>query len=304
MECRTLIFLVIICLVNFKQKFSVIRSYYLIQILGSSLFLVSLIIIRIPGSIFYNIFSSLIYNFSLCIKLGLFPFHMWVLNLVMEINWIGIFMLASFQKFIPILMLSWGLLFNYIFFVSFLTMLIRLYNRLGLVSLKLIFTYSMLSHRAWIRLILAYLNWWLIYFLLYSFLFFLLCYFNYFLDIEDFGNLNVFKNYSLFMLLMYLLNLISLMGIPPFTGFIIKWIIIDILLNNLSYYFLLFTIIITSVVHLYIYIRVILWSFINFSRKRIPIKYFIQDKLFNINLYFMFSFFINFYIIYIVLLKL
>lgn len=75
-ECRTLGFLTITCTYSLKQKFRSIRRYFLIQALGSSIFLISLMLLSTPsGSLKFTIISSLLYNFSLTLKIGLFPFH-------------------------------------------------------------------------------------------------------------------------------------------------------------------------------------------------------------------------------------
>lgn len=158
LECNTLLFLIVICLLSNKQKFRVVTSYFLIQSLGSSIFLVSLSIISSLNFSLFLYIRYILYNFSLGIKLGLFPFHIWVVSLVKYINWLGVFLLASVQKLIPIIILRWCFMSNYILMVVVMSILVRFYNRLGLTRLKLIFSYSILSHRAWITLILKTLD--------------------------------------------------------------------------------------------------------------------------------------------------
>lgn len=136
------------------------------------------------------------------------------------------------------------------------TILIRLYNRLGLVRVKLIFSYSMLSHRAWIRLILEYIEWWLFYYISYSFLFYLICLFNNMYNFEDHRDRVLLRSLPLYFLFAYIFNLVSLIGVPPFLGFLIKWVILDSLFYGSSY-LLLFILVLTSVVHLYVYIRIV-----------------------------------------------
>lgn len=104
LECTTLSFLRLSCIRIKDQKFRFIRRYFLIQVIGSSLLLISLSLISSYLDLF-NFTSRLIYNFSLCIKIGLFPFHMWVVNLVSSARWLRIYLLGTIQKVIPLLML-------------------------------------------------------------------------------------------------------------------------------------------------------------------------------------------------------
>lgn len=291
-ECSTLGFLAVTCLLNKNQKFRSISSYFLIQALGSSLFIVSLILLRTPSSSFFILMVSLIYNISLTIKIGLFPFHFWVINLVPKLNWIRIFLLASVQKFIPMLILNWWLIDFYISLVVCVTILIRLYNSLGLIRVKLIFSYSILSHRAWIRLILEHLEWWSFYYLRYCILFFLICLFNNIYIFEDQRDCILLNNLPLSLLFAYIFNLISIIGIPPFLGFVIKWVILDSLFQGGSY-FILFILVLTSVVHLYVYTRVMVWRLFYFSSKSSLFKNnCLRRSFLNFN-YIIFTLFLN-----------
>lgn len=297
MECCTLGFIRIICFININQKFSSVARYFLIQSLSSSLFLLSLRII-LPERIIFNNFICLVYNFSLSIKIGLFPFHFWVLNLVSSMGWVGIFLLARVQKIIPILILRWWLILNYVIFISFITMVIRIYYRLGLNRLKIIFICSILSHRAWIRLIVVKLEWWLIYIYIYRFLILFICLFNSLIYIEDFRDLIILKFVPLYLVFRYCFNLLSLIGMPPLVGFVIKWILLDSILVS---YYIIFIVVITSVVHLYYYFRVILWSLIFFSPKGLPFTKFLWGGFIRTKLYILsvLSLILNLFFIYI-----
>lgn len=227
-----------------------VSSYYLIQAFSSSLFLVSLSLIY--DNLMINFIGLLLYNFTLSIKIGLFPFHSWVLNLVSSINWLSIGLLSTLQKFIPIMILSIIIWYYYYLVVGLFTIVIRIYYSLGLTRIKVIFSYSILSHRSWITLVILNLNWWLIYYFIYRIIFMIICIFNYYISLNELTDFSCIFS-SRFILLIYLLNLISLRGIPPFTGFLLKWLLLDLFSETLSYLFL-FILVLTSIVHLYIYI--------------------------------------------------
>lgn len=295
MEASTLVFLSLICFQNVNQKFMSICSYFLIQVFSSSVFLVSIRLIF--EIVLFRSLSLIIYNVSLSIKIGLFPFYKWIVNLVYSINWFSIGLLASYQKFIPILILSLKFLHYYILLISIFRLLVRIYYRLGLYSVKLIFSYSILSHRRWNTLILSCINWWFIYFLLYSFIFLVICYFNYFFNIEDISDFNIFNNYSKFVLYIYLLNLISLRGIPPFTGFLFKFLIID-LFYGILFYLYLYLLVLVSLIHFYLYIRVILSRLLLFSGKSKFIFNYNWLNYSKFNLIYFFTFILNIYVLF------
>lgn len=56
------------------------------------------------------------------------------------------------------------------------------------------------------------------------------------------------------------------MGLPPFTGFLIKVILLDLFFDGL-YYLFIFVVVITSFALFYLYARLILLSFIFFVGK-------------------------------------
>lgn len=269
MECCTLRFLGIVCLKSINQKFGAVARYFLIQVLASSLLLVSLLFISDrEWSFNINIFF---FNLSLMIKIGLFPFHFWVIRLIPYIRWVGIYLLSSVQKIIPILILRWSLYLDYLVIVSVITILISIYKRIGLTSIKIIFRYSILSHTAWICIVLINLDWWLFYFIFYSFIFLMVCLFHRHIIIDDFRDLTIIKLISPKLFYIYVITIISFIGIPPLLGFTIKWIIMIRIVNLYSYFVMLF-VVGCSVVHLFYYIKILLWSLIFFSSKRLPIK--------------------------------
>nr|APZ75599.1 NADH dehydrogenase subunit 2 [Auplopus sp. SJW-2017] len=295
MESSTLVFLSLICLQNMNQKFMAISSYFLIQVFSSSIFLLSMSMMY--NMTLYSMIGTFFYNVSLSMKIGLFPFFKWVINLVYSMNWMSIGLLSTYQKFMPMMMLSLNFWHNYYLIISFFSMLMSMYYSLGLYSVKLIFSYSILSHSSWNTIMLSSMNWWLIYYLLYSLLFMMICLLNYYFNIEDLSDFMYLYNSSKLVLMIYLLNLISLSGMPPFTGFLIKFFLINYFFNVLFYIYLMFFIL-TSLIHFYLYIRIMLLSFSLFMGKSKHLINYMWNNQLNLNLIYFFTFIVNFFMLF------
>lgn len=142
------------------------------------------------------------------------------------------------------------------------------------IRIKIIYIYSSIIQISWI-LILLLLNelYFLNYYLIYCVISINLIYLFNLINLNRINQLIILKfnnkkNYFLIILLIF-----SLSRIPPFFGFLIKWISIDIIRNFLSF-ILIFLIIINSLVSIFFYIRVIFNSLIvYYYRKKLNFKY-------------------------------
>ena len=131
----------------------------------------------------------------------------------------------------------------------------------------------------------------LIYILISLQIFFIFLYF-------DINRLNDLINLKLTKSLNYLFlifSIIALGGLPPFSGFIIKWISIQSLFN-LSSFIYLFLIILVSLIRLFFYLRILfpLFLFSSNSKK-------LNSKFINLNFSFPVIFIFFSWIIYILL---
>lgn len=299
-EIRTLRFIRYITLRNDNKKVGRIAIYIFIQVLRSSLFFISFIYSIFESNIF-NYFYY-IYNLSILYKIGLFPFHIWVVNLTFSINWIRILFLGTTQKFIPILMLNYIYNYRIILIRRIIRMLISIYFRLGLKRLKIIFSYSIISQRSWIILIMRIFDWWCLYYIIYRMLFIVICLFNKIFNLEDFSNYFFIGNTSIFLIILYSLNFISLIGLPPITGFILKLMLLNYFSINV-YYIIIIFVVFRSLIHIYIYIQAVLQSVIFFLGKRVIVKsfYISNNREKFIELLLLFSLVFNMVFIFVVI---
>nr|ANJ70355.1 NADH dehydrogenase subunit 2 [Colymbetes fuscus] len=238
-------------------------KYFLVQALASTIFLFSILMMMIKSNfisemMILNKFLMMTINSALLMKMGAAPFHFWFPEIIEGMNWINSLILMTWQKIAPMMLISYTLkISNYIFIIIILSTLIGSIGGLNQISLRKILAYSSINHIGW--MISTFLNnemiWILIlYFFIYSLISLTLT--------MMFNNFNIFFLKQMYLLMSknyiikfsMLLNMLSLGGLPPFLGFLPKWIIIQ----NLSskYMFLLLFMIMMSLITLFFYLRI------------------------------------------------
>nr|YP_009945226.1 NADH dehydrogenase subunit 2 [Pedetontus zhejiangensis]QOE17733.1 NADH dehydrogenase subunit 2 [Pedetontus zhejiangensis] len=238
-------------------------KYFLTQALGSTVLLLSVIYLfySLSAMNFFltNTSAILLINMSLLLKVGAAPFHFWF-PLVMEgLNWMNSIILMTWQKFAPLILLSYNLNKN-INLMTISIMLSALLGGLGGLNqtmLRKIMAFSSINHLSWIlAAMLISENTWLMYYFVYILLstavmmYFMLNNMFHLNQIHGMINTNKINN------LMFKMNLLSLGGLPPFLGFFTKWIVIQELLVKGSL-MMLFIMIMSTLITLFYYLRVI-----------------------------------------------
>jgi len=234
----SIIIFILIMNINKYSCYPAIK-YFFIQTISSIIFIASFIFI------FINIFILLI---SIFVKRGLWPFHIWLINLCNTTSWITIFYLITFQKFLPIYIIfsfnNLRMIHNLLFFVLIINLITGWLNCYTITDARIFFGYNSITDQSWLffaiisREHLAYA--YIFTYTIFSYLIFIN------LDkyqtkrIRHFGCDNVCSiNLSL--------NIVSIIGLPPRLGFFLKFIIV--------YYYIYKSILLSSL--LFIFIKII-----------------------------------------------
>lgn len=213
------------------------------------------------------------------IKIGSVPFHFWFPNIIEGLSWFNSFILITWQKISPIILLSYNINFNFLIFIIILNVIIGAIGRFNQTSLRKLLAFSSINNIGWlISALLIRENLWLIYFLFYTIFLFISCFLFYIINIFYINQLFNF-NYNFLIKFSIIINFLSLGGLPPFLGFFPKWIIINYLILN-NFFIVNFMFIITRLIILFIYIRIIYFSFIFSSLKLKWNKIFLKNNLF------------------------
>nr|UGS80321.1 NADH dehydrogenase subunit 2 [Hemicaecilius mockfordi] len=231
-------------------------KYFLIQAMASSMF----IFLSITNTFWF--FSFSIFNFQkfnyllipLLLKLGAAPFQAWFIMMMQTLNWWKALLLATWQKFAPLAILSYLNLYKSpLILISALSLTVGSLGGLNQTTFQKIFAFSSVSHLGWIfSSLLISKNLFFMYFLFYSFMNIILFTYMYILNFYFFN-----QNLSSTSHPMFFLGMLSLSGLPPFLGFIPKWMIIQHLTNQ-NHILMTFILIISALVNLMFYLRLII----------------------------------------------
>nr|QNJ33304.1 NADH dehydrogenase subunit 2 [Elaptus simulator] len=248
-------------------------KYFITQSLASANLLFAIIMtlqLNEFMSVSVNPFTLMIMNSALLTKMGAAPFHSWFPEVMEGLSWMNCLIMLTWQKIAPMILLmlstpSTLYLSSIIIFSAALSGIIGLNQ----ISLRKILAYSSINHIGWmLGSMLNSQTIWLIYFLTYTvisiniILIFWLC--NIFYLKQLFNSLNMNKSLKF----MFILNFLSLGGLPPFLGFFPKWLTINNLVQN-DFFALSTILIVFTLTTLFFYLRVAFSTLVITSKETI-----------------------------------
>nr|YP_009144270.1 NADH dehydrogenase subunit 2 [Crocidura grayi]ACY36799.1 NADH dehydrogenase subunit 2 [Crocidura grayi halconus]ACY36800.1 NADH dehydrogenase subunit 2 [Crocidura grayi halconus]ACY36812.1 NADH dehydrogenase subunit 2 [Crocidura grayi halconus]AKI84796.1 NADH dehydrogenase subunit 2 [Crocidura grayi] len=185
-----------------------------------------------------NYTASTLITIALVMKLGLAPFHFWVPEVTQGVSLNSGLILLTWQKIAPLTLLYQiysSINTNLLLLMSLTSIMIGGWGGLNQTQLRKIMAYSSIAHMGWMMMILIYnpnlslLNL-LLYIFMTSSMFMLLI----FTSTTTTLSLSLTWNKTPIITIMSLITLLSLGGLPPLTGFMPKWMIIQELTKNNS----------------------------------------------------------------------
>nr|QGT77309.1 NADH dehydrogenase subunit 2 [Lophopotamon yenyuanense] len=239
-------------------------KYFLIQALGSTLFIMA-------SCLFFSFkpLSSTLILMSLLLKLGSAPFHFWFPQVMSGLTWPQTILLMTTQKIAPMIIISYLLTsptsLQIISLSAMFSALIGALGGLNSMHLRKIMAFSSINHMSWMLISLSISDmFWYVYFLFYAIISTsIVTLFNVY-QAFTLSDLMKFNQINLIYSLLFPLNLLSLGGLPPFTGFIPKWMLIQLLINN-KLFFPLFIFLFSALITLYFYLRIVIFFFLLFN---------------------------------------
>nr|QFI35716.1 NADH dehydrogenase subunit 2 [Cressida cressida] len=254
-------------------------KYFLTQSIASINFLFIIIFKLILMKNFeMNLIFSILMNSSMLMKMGSAPFHFWFPNIVEGLSWFNCFILMSWQKISPLILVSYIMNNNFILLMSMVNVIIGSLGSFNQTSIRKIMAFSSINNLGWILMALMISNkLWLFYFIFYSFFIMIVCFL--------FSMINIFFINQMFIInmnylikLSLLINFLSLSSLPPFLGFFPKWIIMNFMINN-NFLLTCFIFILMSLIMTFIYIRIIYSSFMFNYLKIKWINFFVKNNM-------------------------
>nr|YP_009937359.1 NADH dehydrogenase subunit 2 [Trigonopterus tanimbarensis]QNT26830.1 NADH dehydrogenase subunit 2 [Trigonopterus tanimbarensis] len=240
-------------------------KYFIVQAMASAILMFSIMIFSSLN--FFNLkflyMPSMIMNATLLGKMGAAPFHIWFPEVISGLAWNIVIIILTWQKIAPFILLSYCISSStFLSITIILSSLIGGLQGLNQVCTRKILAYSSINHMGWmISTLLSSLNLWSLYFAIYSLMNFSITMMFHKYSIFYMSQVPKMLSYNKKLKYMFMMNFLSLGGLPPFIGFLPKWITINALMN-LKHNFMCFILVSFTLLTLYFYIRI---SFSSFS---------------------------------------
>nr|UEC45801.1 NADH dehydrogenase subunit 2 [Sinopodisma hengshanica] len=234
-------------------------KYFIVQAMASTMLLFSILLIQMKYMMGWEmeLIPSMMVSSSLLLKIGAAPFHFWFPEVMSTSTWINCLTLMTWQKIAPMMVLSYCIqLSTFMFIITISSIIIGAMGGLNQTSLRQLLAYSSISHLGWmISSLMVSENVWELYFIIYSLLSVIM--------VLLFKQMNLFflnqiyssTNMKTEIKFMMFLSLLSLGGLPPFLGFLPKWIVMQSLVeNNLTT--MMTIMVMLTMITLYYYMRI------------------------------------------------
>nr|YP_009351339.1 NADH dehydrogenase subunit 2 [Postsubulitermes parviconstrictus]AQP29312.1 NADH dehydrogenase subunit 2 [Postsubulitermes parviconstrictus] len=252
---------------NVKNMYNTEASlkYFIVQVLASATLLFMVVMKTLLEDLFTfesNTYTSAIICTPLLLKSGAAPLHWWFPGVMEGLSWENCALLMTVQKAAPLMLMSYLIEINtFSLSIILLSTIVGSIGGLNQTSMRKILTYSSINHTGWMLIALTTgENLWMVYFAVYSTLT-LTVVSAIKLSSTSFINQTMMTNKeTTLMKFMMFSSLLSLGGLPPFMGFLPKWIVIQAMItNNMAP--LATIVVVTSLITLYYYLKISYSSF-------------------------------------------
>nr|YP_010263941.1 NADH dehydrogenase subunit 2 [Halobates peronis]UIG88247.1 NADH dehydrogenase subunit 2 [Halobates peronis] len=233
--------------------------YFIIQSMASMMFLFMITmnpLIMINENLM-NKLSMMMITMSMAMKIGMAPMHLWFINIMKKLKWNNCMLLMTWQSIAPLYVMSNTN--NNIILINTLAITSSMIGAIGGInqtSLKKIMAYSSVNHLGWMATCVIYDNeTWMKYLIIYSMIIWILTNSLKKKSINFINQMNMNVKTKTEMM-SFIVMMLSLGGLPPFLGFMPKWMIIQSLMNN-ECMITIMILMMTSMITLFYYLRMI-----------------------------------------------
>nr|UPL65598.1 NADH dehydrogenase subunit 2 [Rhopalus maculatus] len=256
LEINLMAFIPLISSSKNKKSSQAMMIYFLTQSLGSITFLFSILLnsMLFMSPLFIEELTKMMIMVGLMIKVGASPFHMWLPEMMPNLNWMECLILMTWQKLAPLTAMN-NLIPNnmFIYLSSGLSAMFGAIGGLNQTSLRKILAYSSINHLGWMMLFMSMSSMWYKYLMIYSMMMIMVCFFfmkknTYFINQINLASYSMTEKY------VYVMMMLSLGGLPPFLGFLPKWMVIQSMIKS-ELNLLLLIMMLFSLITLFFYMR-------------------------------------------------
>nr|YP_010462905.1 NADH dehydrogenase subunit 2 [Epeorus gibbus]UUJ36758.1 NADH dehydrogenase subunit 2 [Epeorus gibbus] len=261
LEINLLSFIPLMSNLNNQFATEAALKYFLTQALASSILLFGALAFSLSSQATFSSMASpstlnAVITSSLLLKMGAAPFHFWFPGVMEGLDWLNSLILMTWQKVAPLMLASYLWAPGAFAFTIIVACIgIGSIGGINQTSLRRIMAYSSINHMGWL-LSAALLGetYWLVYFGFYTLLSTALILLFHTHQLTHMNQLFGLPLSSPLLKLAFFCNLLSLGGLPPFLGFLPKWIIIQGLVAQ-AFYPLVTIMVLLTMGTLYFYLR-------------------------------------------------
>nr|QXT44102.1 NADH dehydrogenase subunit 2 [Alyscotermes sp. CAM159] len=252
---------------NVKNMYNTEASlkYFIVQVLASATLLFMVVMKTLMEDLFSfesNSYTPMIICTPLLLKSGAAPLHWWFPGVMEGLSWENCALLMTIQKAAPLMLMSYLIEMNiFTMMIIMLSTIVGSIGGLNQTSMRKILTYSSINHTGWMLIALtASENLWMVYFMVYSTLALTVVSAIKLSGVSFINQTMMTNKETTLMKFMMFTSLLSLGGLPPFLGFLPKWIVIQaMIMNNMAPLAVL--VVVTSLITLYYYLKISYSSF-------------------------------------------
>uniref|UniRef100_UPI0030E13A27 NADH dehydrogenase subunit 2 n=1 Tax=Thrips major TaxID=670476 RepID=UPI0030E13A27 len=244
----------VIPMISMNQKFFSEKStmlYFLIQGISSSLTLLA-ISMNLEDM---KSMKLLILFLSIFMKLGMFPFHFWMISTIEGMTWEMAFILMTIQKMIPMIILMQIIQKKMMIMFCLLNSMIAALSGITMFSMRKIMGFSSINHLSLMLIGLSISHsTFMTYFMIYSLMTYsatkMMEKMNVNFIFQTLSNIKFNKTNNLILMITFL----SMAGIPPLLGFMPKVMIISIMMKS-EMFLTTLTILVLNTLSTFFYMR-------------------------------------------------
>nr|YP_006504026.1 NADH dehydrogenase subunit 2 [Nasutitermes triodiae]AFM92526.1 NADH dehydrogenase subunit 2 [Nasutitermes triodiae] len=252
---------------NVKNMYNTEASlkYFIVQVLASATLLFMVVMKTLMEDLFTfesSTYTSMIICTPLLLKSGAAPLHWWFPGVMEGLSWENCALLMTVQKAAPLMLMSYLIEINaFTLSIILLSTVVGSIGGLNQTSMRKILTYSSINHTGWMLIALTTSeNLWMVYFTIYSMLALTVVSAISLSGVSFINQTMLTNKETTLMKFMMFTSLLSLGGLPPFLGFLPKWIVIQaMIMNNMAP--LATIVVVTSLITLYYYLKISYSSF-------------------------------------------
>nr|YP_009868682.1 NADH dehydrogenase subunit 2 [Alphitobius diaperinus]QKI32129.1 NADH dehydrogenase subunit 2 [Alphitobius diaperinus]QNK05471.1 NADH dehydrogenase subunit 2 [Alphitobius diaperinus] len=264
-------------------------KYFITQAMASMILLMAVMMLLLNEEFIspqMNLWFTMMMNSALLTKMGAAPFHYWFPEVIEGLNWTNSFILLTWQKIAPMMLLmNMKINIQFITAIIITSLIISTISGFNQISLRKILAFSSINHIAWmLSSLMMSLSMWTIYFIVYTIINLNVISMFKLTNSYFINQINNMMNQNKMIKLSFMINFMSLGGLPPFLGFMPKWLVINWMTDN-NLMTLTFIMIVTTLIMLFVYIRIMMSSMMLFLNepKNINLKI-NQTKLILMNM--------------------